>query len=130
MRYVPLTGRILFAAIFMMAGFEHIFSNAPLVAFAQQSGVPLASLAVPITGIMILLGSISILLGYKVKFGAALIFIFLIPTSFMMHNFWAMTDPMAKQINMLMFMKNMSMSGGALILFYFGSGPLSMDKNK
>jgi putative oxidoreductase len=91
-------------------------------------GVPLASLAVPLSGLMILLGGLSIILGYKAKIGALLIIIFLIPTSFIMHPFWKMTEPMQAQINMIMFMKNISMTGAALIFYYFGNGPLSFDK--
>jgi putative oxidoreductase len=45
-----------------------------------------------------------------------------------MHNFWIATDPMARMIQMAMFMKNLSMLGAALIIAYFGSGPFSLDK--
>jgi uncharacterized membrane protein YphA (DoxX/SURF4 family) len=44
-----------------------------------------------------------------------------------MHAFWAVKDPMAAQMQMVMFMKNVSIMGGALLLSYFGSGPLSLD---
>ncbi|MGB9701646.1 MAG: DoxX family protein [Candidatus Kapaibacteriota bacterium] len=130
MKYIPLIGRILFTLLFIMSGFGHIFNNSQMVAMAEQSGVPLASIAVPVTGIMILLGGLSILLGYQVKIGSLLILIFLIPTSFIMHSFWSMTDPMMSQLNMVMFMKNMGLAGASLIFFYFGTGPLSLDQKQ
>lgn len=128
MKYLPLIGRILFSLIFITSGLSHIFSPAEMVPMTEQMGVPLASLAVPLTGIMVLVGGLSIILGYKIKIGALLIFLFLLPTTFIMHPFWSFQDPMMQQINMIMFMKNISMIGAALLIFYFGSGPLSLDK--
>lgn len=128
MKYIPLIGRILFSLIFIMSGLGHIFNGKEMIGMTQQMGVPLASLAVPLTGVIILLGGLSIILGYKIKIGALLIIIFLVPVSFIMHPFWKMTDPMQAQINMIMFMKNLSMLGGAILIYYFGTGPLSLDK--
>ncbi len=130
MKYIPLIGRILYTIIFIMSGFGHIFNNSQMVLMAEKSGVPFASITVPVTGIMILLGGLSILLGYQVKIGSLLILIFLIPTSFIMHSFWSMTDPMMTQLNMVMFMKNMGLAGASLIFFYFGTGPLSLDQKQ
>jgi putative oxidoreductase len=45
----------------------------------------------------------------------------------MMHKFWAVTDPMMMQMQMAMFMKNISLTGGALMISYFGAGPISID---
>lgn len=49
MKYLPLTGRILFSLIFVVSGFGHIFSAGQMIGYAQQMGVPLASVAVPLT---------------------------------------------------------------------------------
>ena len=73
------------------------------------------------------MGGISILLGYRVRIGAWLLVLFLIPVTVMMHNFWAVSDPMMAQIQLAMFLKNLSLLGGALLLAYFGPGPLSLD---
>jgi putative oxidoreductase len=48
----------------------------------------------------------------------------------MMHKFWAVTDPMMAQIQMILFMKNVSMLGGALLISQFGAGPLSLDARR
>jgi putative oxidoreductase len=85
-----------------------------------------------VSGIIALLGGLSILLGYKAKLGALLIVIFLIPVTFTMHNFWTITDPaqqMMKTIQMSLFMKNIALIGAALMIAYFGSGPVSIDAN-
>jgi putative oxidoreductase len=47
-----------------------------------------------------------------------------------MHKFWGITDPMMQQMQMVMFMKNLTMLGGALLITQFGSGPWSLDARK
>jgi putative oxidoreductase len=91
-------------------------------------GVPAASVLVPLSGIIALLGGLSILLGYKAKIGAWLLVIFLVPTAFMMHKFWAAEDGFASMMQHYCFMKNMSLLGASLMIAYFGSGPLSLSK--
>ncbi len=128
MKYLSLIGRILFSLIFIFSSFNHIVNFKQTASYAASMGVPLATVAVIITGIMIFLGGASVMLGYKVKIGALLLVIFLIPTTFIMHAFWRIEDAMQAQIQMIMFMKNLSMLGGALLIYYFGSGPLSLEE--
>jgi putative oxidoreductase len=45
----------------------------------------------------------------------------------MLHKFWGISDPMVAQMQMVNFMKNVSMLGGALLITQFGSGPWSLD---
>ncbi len=120
-----LGGRVLFSLIFVFASLGH-FSHQE-IAFAAQQGVPLASIAVPFSGVMALLGGLSVLLGYKAKWGAWLLVAFLVPVTLMLHHFWAVKDPMMAQMQMAMFMKNVSIMGGALLISQFGAGPLSLD---
>ncbi len=46
---------------------------------------------------------------------------------FRLHNFWAFSDPNQAQLQQIMFMKNLSMLGGAILLYFFGVGPRSLD---
>ena len=125
MNYVALAGRVLYAAIFILAGFGH-FSPAE-IGYAAHAGVPLAGLLVPLSGVMVLAGGVSVLLGYHARIGAWLLALFLVPVTLLMHNFWAVKDPMMAQMQQVMFMKNLSMLGSALLIAYFGAGPLSLD---
>lgn len=127
MKYVLLLGRILFAAIFIVASVAHFSQND--IQYAASKGVPIPSLLVPLSGIIALVGGLSILLGYKARWGAWLIVIFLIPVTIMMHNFWGISDPMAATMQQANFFKNISMLGGALMISYFGSGPLSLSND-
>jgi putative oxidoreductase len=98
MKYAVLIGRILFSFIFIMAIKGHL-SNVD-VAFAKAAGVPLAPIVVPLSGILALIGGLSIAFGFKAKWGAWLIIIFLIPVTFMMHAFWAASNKMEAQMQM------------------------------
>jgi putative oxidoreductase len=82
---------------------------------------------VPVSGIMAILGGLSILLGFHGKLGAWLLVLFLVPITFTMHNFWAVKAPMMQQIQTAMFLKNISMLGTALFFTQIGTGPLSLD---
>jgi putative oxidoreductase len=125
MKYFLLLGRILFSLIFIFSGVHH-FSPA-IIDYASSQGVPMATFLVPLSGIIAILGGLSIALGFKAKWGAWLIIIFLVPVTFSMHKFWTITDPQASMVQMIMFMKNISMLGGALIISYFAAGPVSVD---
>src|SRR6185369_16586027 len=125
MRYAVLAGRQLFSLIFILASAEHFGPAA--ISSAAQHGVPWPSLLVPVSGVIALVGGLSILLGFQTRIGACLLVIFLIPVTLMMHNFWSVSDPMTLQIEKAMFLKNVAMLGGALVITSFGAGPLSLD---
>ena len=125
---VVLAGRAFYSQIFLFASFG-LFTH-PEIAYAAHQGVPLASIAVPLSGAMALLGGLSVLLGYKAKRGAWLLVVFLVPVTLMMHNFWAVKDAAAAQMQIAMFMKNVSMLGGALLISQFGAGPWSLDARR
>jgi putative oxidoreductase len=125
---ITLAGRILFSVIFIMAGIFHF--SAQEIAYAANAGVPMAGFVVPASGMIAMLGGLSILLGYRAKIGAWLVVLFLVPVTLMMHNFWAAKDAMTAQMQMAMFMKNVTMIGAALLISQFGPGPLSLDARR
>ena len=128
MRYLALVGRIFFALIFITASPRHFTHEG--IQHAADLGVPLASIAVPISGVMALLGGLSIATGYKTRWGAWLLVGFLVPVTFMMHAYWKLHDPAAIHIQQAMFAKNISMLGAALLITQLGSGPISLDNRK
>lgn len=111
-----LIGRILMGGFFTMMGINHFMKMKMMVEYSGAKKVPVPTLAVVGTGFLLLLGGLSIMLGYYPKIGVLLLAIHLIPVSVMMHNFWAIEDQMAKMTEMTMFMKNMALLGGALML--------------
>lgn len=125
MKYALVAGRILFSLIFILSSFGHF--KAETIGFAASKGVPLASVLVPLSGIIELIAGVAIMIGYRVRIAAWLLIVFMVPVTLTFHQFWTVTDPMAFQLEFAMFLKNVSIMGGALILAYFGAGELSVD---
>jgi len=123
-----LLGRFLYVLIFLMAAPSHFSKQT--IEYAATQGAPLASVVVPLSGIIALAGGLSILLGYRAKIGAWLIVLFLVPVTLTMHKFWTVHDPVMAQTQMVMFMKNLAILGGALLISQFGAGPLSLDARR
>ena len=123
-RYLVPLGRLFFVLIFLTT-FSHF--QGQTIAYAAQQGVPLASLVVPLSGVIALAGALSVLFGYRAKIGAGLLVLFLVPVTLALHRFWGVSDPMMAQLQRVMFLKNVSMLGGALLIAYFGAGPISVD---
>lgn len=128
MRYVTVAGRFLYSLIFLGTPVAHFAAGT--VAYAAQAGVPMPGVLVPLSGVVALLGGLSVLLGFKAKLGAWLLVLFLVPVTFMMHAFWAVPDPMMRQFQMAMFMKNIALLGTALFISQVGAGPMSMDARR
>ena len=125
MRYAVLAGRQLFSLIFILASADHFGPAA--VSSAARHGVPWPGLLVPVSGVIALVGGLSVLLGFQTRIGAGLLVIFLVPVTVMMHSFWASTDPLMYHLERAMFLKNVTMLGGALVIGYVGADPLSLD---
>jgi len=118
-------GRFLYALLFLFGGASH-FSKQTIACAASQ-GVPLAPLVVPLSGIFAIAGGLSILLGYRAKFGAGLIMLFLVRTILMLDRFWVVHDALMARMHMALFMENVALIGGALLISQFGAGPISVD---
>lgn len=101
-----------------MSAMGHFTQAKAMSEYAKSKKIPAPDLAVFVTGIMILLGGLSILLGALVNIGAILLVIFLIPTAFIMHNFWTVKDPMMKQNDQINFMKDLALAGAAFLIWY------------
>jgi putative oxidoreductase len=123
--YLAPLGRALFALIFVWFG-PSMF-DAGSIAKAASKGVPLASIAVPFGGVLAIAGAILVATGYRARIGAAMIAAFLLPVTFFMHAYWTIPDAAAAGVQKVMFLKNLSMLGAALVFVTQGAGPISVD---
>lgn len=104
-------GRIIVGGFFLMSGFNHFAKLNMMAGYAKSKGTPSPAFAVGGTGVLLLLGGASMLLGYHPTIGAALLVIFLLGASFGIHNFWTLQDEQAKMGEMTNFLKNMAILG-------------------
>jgi putative oxidoreductase len=111
-----LIGRIILGAYWLMAGFNHLKNLDSVSEYAKAKGTPFPKLAVAGTGVVLLAGGLSILLGVCTKVGIAILVIFLVAAAFQIHSYWEMDDAQMKQTDMINFMKNMALAGALLML--------------
>jgi putative oxidoreductase len=118
-------GRLLFSAIFISSGINHLTNGPAMIGYAQSAGLPFPALAIYGSGVVLLVGGVCILLGVFARIASVAIALFLVAAALTIHRFWGLpADQAAMQIPH--FWKNLSMAGGALLLTYFGPGPYSV----
>jgi putative oxidoreductase len=109
-------GRIILGVFFIYSGVNHFIGFKMMTQYAKMKGVPFPAIAQGVTGLMLLLGGLSIVFGLYPSVGIVLLVAFLVPVSLMMHNFWKIEDPMLKMADRVNFMKNMALVGALLML--------------
>ena len=120
MNAVMLVGRILFAFMFVASGLNHLAKAEAMAGYAAYKKVPAPKLANLLSGVLMLLGGLSIILGVYADLGAVVVAVLLVAMAVKMHDFWN-AEGEAKQPEMIGFMKNISMAGGALFLFAYAA---------
>ena len=127
MSVIELLGRVLFAFIFVKSMPGHF--SAGTIGYAAQAGVPMASLLVPLSGVIAGVGGLSVALGYYTRVGAGLVVLFLVPVTLSLHAFWSAPDAQ-RQMQVIQFTKNLALIGAALMVMAHGAGPLSLDARR
>ncbi|MEI8338073.1 MAG: DoxX family protein [bacterium] len=118
MPYILVLSRVIFGGYFIMSGINHLKHLDMLTGYAASKKVPSPKLAVIASGVMVILGGLGVMLAILVPYSVALIVLFLIPVTFMMHNFWADSDKNSHMTNKANFMKNMALLAGALAYLF------------
>jgi len=127
MKYIVLTGRFLYSLIFLFTIVNHFSPTA--ISVASSMGIPAPEYLVPLSGVFAVAGALSIMIGYKARWGAWLLVAFLVPVTIVMHPFWKETEMFQMEMQLAMFTKNVSLLGAAFIISYFGAGPMSFDED-
>ncbi len=102
---------------FVLSGLTNHFSRQG-VEYARGYGAPAPELMVPLSGVAIVAGGLSVALGIWADLGALVLAAFALSILPIMHAFWKKEDAQAQQTQMVQFVKNVSLAGGALVIFY------------
>jgi putative oxidoreductase len=121
-----LIGRAVLGGYFIYNGINHFKNRKMMAQYAGSKHVPAPHVAVPGTGVLLLFGGTSLLLGLKPRWGTLAIIAFLAGVSPMMHDFWKQEDPNQRMAEMVNFTKNMALLGAALTLAGVERWPLSL----
>lgn len=123
-------GRLMIATIFLMSAVGNkIPQFSQVVGYMESKGVPAPGFLLVGAIVFLIVGSLSVILGYQTRIGATLLLIFLVLATFFFHNFWAV-EGAAQQAEMIQFMKNLSMAGTMIFLIANGGGGWSLDERR
>lgn len=118
--YIELAGRILLTVLFLLSGLGKIGAYSATAAYMSSAGVP--GVLLPVVIATEVLGALAVILGWKSRIVAVLLAGYCVLTATCFHrNF-------ADQMQLIHFLKDISIAGGFLLLAANGSGPLSIDR--
>lgn len=125
----PMTvaGRILLALMFVLAGFGKLMNIDGTAAYMGSAGLPASSALAVLVGLIELLGGLAIATGFLARWAALGLAVFTLVASFMFHRYWSLPADQ-QMMQQLLFMKNMAVAGGMLVLAALGPGPASLGK--
>ncbi|MEY4323713.1 MAG: hypothetical protein RL410_1494 [Actinomycetota bacterium] len=118
MDIVFIIGRVLFAILFVGAGIGHFKALEAMTGYAQYKKLPAAKAGVIVSGLIFLLGGLSVAFGVYGVYGALAIAAVLFPTAIIFHNYWTVEDAQAKQTEKMAFNKDIALAGAALVVAY------------
>jgi putative oxidoreductase len=124
-----LLGRLLIVALFLPAGLSKLTGFESTVGYFDSLGIPLATLAVVVTIVIEVVGSIALLLGFQTRLAAVVLAVFTLAATMIGHAYWAAPADQAF-VQQLMFFKNIAVVGGLFALVAAGAGSLSIDGRK
>jgi putative oxidoreductase len=124
-----LIARLLLALMFVLAGFGKLTGLEGTAGYIASKGLPAPMLLAFASGVVELGAGLLLIIGWQARWAALALAAFTLAASLIFHNYW--TLPADQQMmQQLMFMKNLSITGGLLFVFAFGAGALSLDARR
>ena len=128
---LTVAARLMLSAIFLASAAGNKIPNFSEVAKVMAKvGIPQPELMLVGAIVFLLAGSVSLILGYRARIGATLILVFLVLATYYFHDFWNLSDPQAKEMQTIQFMKNLAIMGAMVFIIANGSGPMSLDAKR
>jgi putative oxidoreductase len=125
---VAVLGRVLLCTIFLLSAVGNKVPHFQAVAgYMAKEGVPAPRVMLAGAIVFLIAGSLSVILGYRARVGAALLLVFLALATYYFHDFWTFTEPQARQEQTIQFLKNLGLMGAMLLVIANGTGPMSLD---
>jgi putative oxidoreductase len=121
-----LLGRILIATIFMISGVTKLLNIDQTAAHMTSEGIPAAGTLVFLAAFAEIAGGAAILFGFLTRIGAIGLILFMIPTTLVFHDFWTFSGE-EQRMQMIQFLKNLTIIGGLSLLVAHGAGRYSID---
>jgi putative oxidoreductase len=126
---VALVGRILLALMFVLAGFSKFGDLGGTAGYIASKGLPMGSSLAFLTAVVEVVGGLALMVGFQTRWAALLLAVFTLVATVIFHNFWVLPADQ-QMMQQLMFMKNLSVAGGLLMVFALGGGAASLDARR
>ena len=126
---IVLIARLLLALMFVLAGASKFAGLGGTAGYIASKGLPLPMLLAFATAALEVLGGLAIIVGFQTRIAAGALAAFTLLATLLFHNYWAMPADQ-QSVQQLMFMKNLSVTGGLLLLVAFGAGGMSLDSRR
>lgn len=123
-----LFGRIGISLIFLLAGANKLMNFDAYQKLLTEKGFQYIPFVIFAAAVVEIIGAISLILGWKTRWGAILLLLFIVPTTLIFHNFWDFVEPAVRELQMIMFFKNLAIIGGLLYILSFSAGGISIDR--
>ena len=123
------TGRVLLALIFVTSGFSKLGGLEGTAGYIASAGLPAPMALAVLAGLLEVVAGIALAVGFQARWAALSLAVFTLIASVFFHAFWAMPAEQAF-MQQLMFMKNLSIVGGLLVVTALGAGPASIDARR
>ena len=120
----PAVGRLMISTLFLLAGLSKIAAPAMTIGYIQSVGLPLPAVAFGLAAFTEIVGGTLLLLGYRTRIVAGVLFVFTLATAAFFHNH------LGDQNQFIHFFKNVAIAGGLLNVMAFGGGRLSLDGHR
>ena len=126
---IVVVGRVLLALMFVLSGFGKLGNIAGTAGYIASGGLPAATALAVLVGLFEVLAGLALAIGFKARWAALGLALFTLLASLLFHQFW--TAPAGQQmVQQLMFMKNLAIAGGMLMVAALGAGPLALDARR
>jgi putative oxidoreductase len=121
-----LLGRCCLAAIFLQSAYDKIFHYGRTVTLMTSKGIPFSEFLLLPSIVLLLVGGIGLLLGWRARWAALALIVFMIPATLYFHDFW--NYPAQQFVNQFHhFFKNLAIIGALFMIAGMGAGRFSVD---
>lgn len=124
---MALFGRVLLALVFLLSGIGKLRGFDGTVAYISSVGLPLPSVLAALALALEIVAGVALILGYRTRWAALALAAFTLVAAFLFHNFWSMPEQ-AQVMQQIMFLKNLAIAGGLLMVAAYGPGAWSVDR--
>ena len=124
---MALAGRVLLALVFLLSGIGKLRGFDGTMAYISSVGLPLAGVLAALALALEIVAGVALILGYRTRWAALALAAFTLVAAFLFHNFWSMPEQ-AQVLQQIMFLKNLAIAGGLLMVAAYGPGAWSVDR--